>query len=97
MAGPIYKLFLGKMTEAWFQLSAEEQNSLMAKIDVEQVGGKTILACDSAWCSERWRFFGIEEFPDIEAVQKYSDLLDELNWHRYTDTVSLLGTEWQPS
>jgi len=97
MAGPVYKVFLGRLTEAWYQLSEEEQNGLRAQINAEKVGGKLILECDSAWCSERWDFFGIEEFPDIEAVQKYSELLDELDWYRYADTVTLLGTKREPS
>jgi len=30
MAQPIYKLFMGRFLEAWYQLSQEEQNSLVA-------------------------------------------------------------------
>jgi hypothetical protein len=60
MAQKIYKLFLGKSSEAWHQLSKEK-----------------------------------EEFPDIEAQQKHSALLEEFNWGRYLDTLTVLGTEWQ--
>ena len=99
MAQPIYKLFLVKSSEAWHQLSQEEQDSLMAKVNeaLEKVGGKRIVLCNSSWSSEQWPFFGVEEFPDIEAVQKHSELLDELNWLRYIETITVLGTEWQPS
>jgi hypothetical protein len=82
------------MTEAWYQLSEEERNSLVAGIDVGKVGGRDVLLCNSAWSSEQWQFFGIEEFPDIEAVQKYSQLLEDTGWYRYVDTMSLLGMEW---
>ena len=94
MSGPIYKLFLGRMTEAWYQLSEEERNRLVAEIDPGRVGGKLIVECGSAWSSEQWQFFGIEEFPDIEAVQEYSELLSRLDWYRHADTMSILGTEW---
>ncbi len=97
MAGPIYKLFLGKMSEAWHQLSQEEQADLGTKVEgvLEKVGGKSTLVCDSSWTSEQWPFFGVEEFPDIEAVQKHAELLNELNWLRYIEGMSVLGTEYQ--
>lgn len=94
MTKPIYKLFIGKMSEAWHQLAPEEQELMMTRVDgiLDQVGGKRILVCDSGWSSEEYPFFGVEEFTDIEAVQKYSELLDELNWGRYIESMSLLGT-----
>ena len=33
MAQPIYKFFMARFSEAWYQLSEEEQNSLVAKFD----------------------------------------------------------------
>ena len=36
-----------------------------------------------------------EEFPDIEAVQKHAEDLMELDWYRYIEGVSILGTEWE--
>ncbi len=97
MAGPIYKLFLGKMSEAWHQLSQEEQADLMAKVEgaFEKVGGNRTIMCDSSWTLEQWPFFGVEEFPDIEAVQKHAELLNELNWLRYSEALTVLGTEYQ--
>jgi hypothetical protein len=99
MAKPIYKFFLAKPTEAWYQLSKEEQDGLMAKIGqaLEKVGGKSVLMCDSRWSSEQWMGFGVEEFPDVEAVQKLTEIHNELNWHRYIDGMSVLGTEWEAS
>lgn len=96
MAKTIYKLFLGKMSEAWYQLSPQEQESLMAKVDsaLDQVGGSQTLICDSSWSSEQWQFFGIEEFSDIEAGQKHADLLGELNWSRYVESMTVLGTRY---
>ena len=97
MAQPIYQLFMGKMTEAWYQLSKEEQDSLVAKVDqtLEQVGGKRVVMCDCRWASEQWIGWGVEVFPDIEAVQKYARLEEELNWFRYMESMAVLGTEWK--
>jgi hypothetical protein len=93
---PIYKLWMMKrFTGAWWQLSEQERHSLRVKVQdaLKQVGGKQILQCHSAWSTEEWTHFGVEEFPNIEAVQKHTQLLHELNWPRYVESVSVLGTK----
>lgn len=97
MARPIYKMFKVRWSDAWHQLSQEERSGLIVKVDaaLERAGGKRILVCDSSWASEEWSGFGVEEFPDIEAVQRHAQDLSELNWFRYLESQSLLGTEWQ--
>jgi hypothetical protein len=97
MAQTVYKLYMGKPSEAWFQLSNEEQESLFKKIDeaLKNAGGKSIISVDSSWSSEEWLFFGVEEFPDIEAAQKHAKDLNELNWFRYLESKSLLGTKFE--
>ena len=95
----VYKLFLGRPTEAWYQLSEEEQADLMDKVTglLEQAGGKTVILCDSSWSSEQWQFFGMEEFPDIAAVQKHTADLNELDWLRYVESMTLLGSKVEES
>ena len=93
---PIYKLWMmKKFTGAWWQLSEQERHALRAQVRdaLKQVGGKQVLECSSAWCTEEWPHFGVEEFPDIEAVQKHTHLLHELNWPCYVESVSMLGTK----
>jgi hypothetical protein len=98
MPQPIYKLFVGRFSEAWYHLSQEEQNSLLAKLNeaLEKVGGKRPILCDSSWCSDQWSFGGVEEFPNLEAVQQYTTALKELNWFRYCESTNVLGTKWEP-
>ena len=95
MAGPVYKMFSARPTEAWFQLSKEQQDALFAKIEesMKSVGGTSMLMCDSSWNSEKWLFWGVEEFPSIEAVQEYARCLNEFDWFRYVDSEILLGTK----
>ena len=96
MTQKIYKGFMVKsMKEAWYQLSKEEQETLLAKVNaaLEEVGGQRLIFCDSTWTSDAWFGFGVEEYPSLEAVQKHAQLLAELNWFRYIDGISLLGTE----
>lgn len=94
MTGPIYKVFRVAGNEAWYQLSKEQQDALFAKVEEgkKSVGGKTLLLCSSAWNSEKWLYWGVEEFPNIEAVQEYARCLEELNWFRYGESDILLGT-----
>jgi hypothetical protein len=37
--------------------------------------------------------FELEEFPDLEAVQKHRELQNSINWSRYTEQKIVLGTE----
>ena len=95
MAQPIYKLFLFKNTEAYYQLSEDERNGILAKLDAafQKVGGTRLVMCNSSWSSEQWPVFGVEQFPNIEAVQQYAEALNELNLARYVESMSVLGTE----
>jgi hypothetical protein len=93
MAEPIYKCFTVRFLEAWYHLSEEEQNGLEGKLDtaLESVGAKRLILCDSRWSTDEWAFAGVEEFPNIEAVQKYMAALNELNWFRYVEGRNVLG------
>jgi hypothetical protein len=97
MAEPIYKFFMASFLEPWYQLSQEEQKGLIANLDdaLKKVGGKRPILCDSSWSFGQWSFAGVEEFPIIEAVQKYMAALQELNWFRYCEATSVLGTKWE--
>jgi len=94
MAGPVYKMFYARMKEAWYQLSKEQRDAIFAQMEetMKKVGGKPMVICDSSWSSEKWQFWGVEEYPSIEAVQEYANCLSELDWFRYCDSEILLGT-----
>jgi hypothetical protein len=98
MSGPIYKLFLIKPKSSSFRLSKGEQDKLLADVGacLAKVGAKSLLMCTCSWSSEQWAYFGVEEFPDMDAVQRHSGLLGELNWpFGYCDSFSILGTRTQ--
>jgi hypothetical protein len=94
MATPIYKLFISKKLDPWCQLSKDEQKDLIAKLDdaFEKVGGKKVILVDSSWSSQ-WSVSGVEEFPNIEAVQSYMAALKELDWFRYNESTHVLGSK----
>ena len=99
MAAPIYRMFMARPREPWYRLSAEEQRSLLGKVTaaLDAVGGKSVILCDSSWAAEEWPVFGVEQYPDLEALQKHEALLAQLNWPLYLDAHTLVGTEWQPA
>ncbi len=96
MAGPIFKLWMAKPKEAWYQLSEQEQKAYIGKL-IEaraKVGGKEVITCDPSWSTNPWTVFGVDEYPDIEATQKIAKRLDELEYSRYFEPVSMLGTRY---
>ena len=96
MNEPICKLWLMKPKPGWYRLSKEEQDTLQEKLvaAIGEVGGKLVVACQSSWSSEQWAWFGIEEYPSIEAAQKHDALLAELHWpYEFVDSFSILGTK----
>jgi hypothetical protein len=98
MAQPIYKLWVARPTEAFFQLSEAEREQHFAKLEeaLEQVGGKTVILCNSAWASEQWPFFGVEEYPNIEAVQKLTAIHAGIQHFRLIESMTVLGTKDEP-
>jgi hypothetical protein len=93
------------LSSAWFPSSTsqqwtsedpqEEQKSLLAKLNgaLEKLGAKRPHLYNTYWSSDQWMFAGVEEFPNIEAVQKYMAALQELNWNRYVESTNVLGTK----
>ncbi len=95
MARAIYKNFMFKPTEAWYQLSEQKKTKIKNQLaqGLKKVGGKEIIMCFSGWESEQYLGWGVESFPSIEAVQKHHALLVDLDWFRYFESNSYLGTE----
>ena len=97
MSESVYKSFQLRPTEAWYQLSKEEQRLLTAVAEaLEGVGGKQVVLCSSGWSNEQWPFFGLEEFPDLGAVQRHQQILLDLDWARYVESRTTLGTRTSP-
>ncbi len=94
MAQKVYKLFMFKGRDVWYQQSQQEKDNLLAKVDkgFEEAEGRRILICNSDWSSEQWPLFGLEEFPNAKAVQKFHVALREFDWFRYYEGFTLLGT-----
>jgi hypothetical protein len=99
MAGPIYKFYRVRLTEAFYQLSPAERQALLEKIEEigKQGGVKPLVFCNSSWSNEQWDAFGVEEFPDLAAIQAHKAALDAVDWFRYIQAETMLGTAWAPA
>ena len=94
---PIIKVAFYKLreAEAYFRLSEDERKESMNKADKksEELGVKGIMHCDCRWSNEEWKGFVVEEYPDIEALQKWTKFIEEeLEWFRYLESKHYLGT-----
>lgn len=45
------------------------------------------------WCNEAYAHWGVIEYPDLQAVQKVSRANEEIQWFRYVESETYLGTE----
>ncbi len=99
MATPVYKFWRMRPTEAWYQLSEDERNAHMAQTReaLQKVGAKSLIMCTPVWSAGQWLLCGVEEFPDVDAVQTHAELLNAMEHARYADSESMLGTEWPPA
>lgn len=98
MPEPGYLLVIGKgWTEAWYQLSKEEQESLRSKVEavVKQAGAKWLIMCDSRWADEEIYDWGVLEYPDMETYQKMVKELEKVEWWRYFSAKTILGTKFE--
>ena len=96
MSEPIYQLVLGKSyTEAWYQLSKEERDSLWSRVmEVDQrAGAKWHIVCNSRWADEEIFHWGVIEYPNLEAYLKKVEELEAMGWWRYFSAKSILGTK----
>ena len=98
MAGPVFKFWMTRFTNAWYGLTEDERNAHLAKAReaLAQVGGKSVITSMTGWSSEQWAFCGVEEFPDVAAVQEHTQLLYDLGHFRYFNGSSILGSKYSP-
>ncbi|HSB67477.1 MAG TPA: hypothetical protein VLD65_12945 [Anaerolineales bacterium] len=99
MAQPVYKVWFARYKEPWYKLSIEDQNKLTAQNaeSLKQVGAEEIIFCNTMWSSEEWLAWGVEKYPNIEAIQKHADYLFSINWFQYLESKTYLGTEMPTS
>ena len=94
----IYKVWMVKYTDAWYKLSPEAQKKHLAMIEesLKNVGAELIMMRVSVWSSERWLSWGVEKYPNLQAVQQHAMTLYAMNHFQYVESESHLGVEMPP-
>jgi hypothetical protein len=94
MSKPIFKLYLMKLGIEAVTLPAEKQQSLLGKGEeiLAQVGGKTLISGE-IWSDEKYQYFGIEQYPNWQALREHDRCLREINWFQYLESETFLGVD----
>jgi hypothetical protein len=98
MNGPIYRFFRGRFTNAWYPLAQSERDRLFAEMDkaFRETGGKSLTGlCYTCWSSE-WSTFGVEVYPNLEAIQKWRDAMERIGCFQYLEIESMIGIQQAP-
>jgi hypothetical protein len=92
---PIIRLLFAKIKEAFYELSAEEQQAFMIKDrkNLDELGCNVIMMIDCRWSNEEWNYVGVEEWPTIDSLEKRGAFENEvLQKFKIVESKSLLGT-----
>ncbi len=94
---PVYKLYIGKMHLDAMLMPVEKQREMLARGAqyLADVGATNLLMAD-IFSDEKYQFFGVEAFPNLQAVIEHQRCLREMNWLQYMDVEVYLGTRWYP-
>ena len=98
MSKPVFVFFcIEKFTEAWYQLSKEEQDNLFVKLGElnKKYGVKGLIYCDSRWGNEATSSWGVEEYADLDSYQKKVEEQEKLELWRYLSSKTIFGTKME--
>ena len=95
MDQPIYKVWTMKYKDAWYQLTPEQQKDRLAKVEesLKSVGAELVMMRVSVWASEECLAWGVEKYPNLQAVQQHAMNLFAMNHFYYVEGSSHLGVE----
>jgi len=95
MSTPIFLLVLGEgFTEAWYQLSKQEQDDLWAQVqDVDRrAGAAGIFSAIRVGRTKAYSIGPVIEYPDFDSYRHKVAELEKLDWYRYWFGKTVLGT-----
>ena len=90
--GKVY--IVRRFREAGYALSTEERDAKLAQVAAarHECGGRLLVSAVARWSGYGIYGFGAEVFPDLESLQKHTAALDKLDWYRYVESESFVGT-----
>lgn len=91
---PLVKIILFKPKESFYRKSPEERiNFTNSVIDKQkEFGVKTLIPfCKCFYTNEEWTHFAVEEYPDLETLEKYNDWVFSVGMQRDWESRVYLG------
>jgi hypothetical protein len=97
MGERVINLFMGRMKESWYELPEEEQSQMMEKVgaSLDEVGAKRIVIANCEWSRSDYQFFGVQEYPSIEALRKHMEAQRAMGFSSYVESTRVVGTSWE--
>ena len=90
---PIYRAYLARLTSYGHTLSQETLDGAGGRAieKAHENGGVILASAYTRWNNEAWSYFGIERYPDMESVVRYSQYLSTSGWYGIWEARSHLG------
>lgn len=90
---PVYKFYLVKPSIEVSQAPQEQVAEALQQRDeaMQRTGVRVLLQANMVWSNERYKNFGFEVFPNLEALIEYHDCLNQIHWFDYADSTTYLG------
>ena len=93
---PVYRAYLAHETAFARQMEPQELESKynLAGEAFKSAGGMPVLSAYMRWNNEGYEYFGIERYPNLEALIGYTQFLSSNDWYRIMESRSYLGTAY---
>ncbi len=94
MAEQIGKIWIvRRYREAGYALTAEERAAKMAQVDAARRDcARVLVQANARWSGNGVASFGAELYPDLEALKNHTANLEKIDWFRYIDSETIIGT-----
>lgn len=90
---PIYKLFFFRRSARAMDLSAEQLQAGMGQLKEmrQKLGIRQLLLTHMRWSTDQYEYYGVEQYPSLEAQQEYCRSLEAAGWYGFVEGESYLG------
>jgi hypothetical protein len=89
---PVFKLYLAKWNYEATLVTAERQAEFITQLaQIKKDNGVVDLLNGTIWSDERYAQFGVEKYPNWQALYEYNRCLDELHFFQYLTSQTYVG------
>lgn len=90
----VFRVYLAREAPTAHLIPEDTRAEIFERVQeaAQSAGALPLLAGYMRWNYEGYEYFGVERFPNMEALITFSQFLTEIGWYRMTDSVSYLGS-----